>query len=69
MARISMTDRPESAPMSLPRIFLTVLEELAERDGHRNRSAIVRKLVDREARQVLGENWQEAERLKIEIAS
>lgn len=59
MAQRTVLDRPESCPMSLPRVFITALEQLARLDGHTNRSAIVRKLVDREARETLGENWDE----------
>lgn len=58
MAQHPLIDKPESVPMSLPPSVVTALERLAALDGHTNRSAIVRKLVDREARQILGDDWQ-----------
>lgn len=53
----SVVEKAESVPMSLPRTFVTALERLAVQDGHNNRSAIVRKLVDREMRREFGDDW------------
>lgn len=50
---------PASVPMSLPPVIVLALEDLAQRDGHRNRSAIVRKLVEREMREQVGADWRE----------
>lgn len=59
MAHLPLLNKPKSVPLSLTPVTVMALDRLARLDGHTNRSAIVRKLVDREAREALGENWDE----------
>lgn len=55
--------------MSMPRVYVLALDKLALMDGHANRSAIVRKLIDREARTQLGADWKEIERATLETSA
>lgn len=57
MASTPLTERPESTPMSLPPVFAHALTRLAGLDGHTNRSAVVRKLIDRAMRDEFGPDW------------
>lgn len=69
MAQNGLPDKPESTPMSMPRVYVLALDKLALMDGHANRSAIVRKLIDREARTQLGADWKEIERATLETSA
>ncbi len=52
-----LAERAESTPMSLPPVFAAALTKLALQDGHTNRSAVVRKLIDRAMRAEFGPDW------------
>ncbi len=69
MDKLLDTETFKNVPMSLPRIYVIALEQLAAMDGHTNRSAIVRKLVEREARECLGEDWNDSGRDSMQAVS
>ena len=57
MAEVLDAKRFKNVPMSLPVAYVIALEKLAAMDGHTNRSAIVRRLISREAREQFADDW------------
>lgn len=53
-----LAEKAESTPMSLPPVFVAALTKLAFLDGHTNRSAVVRKLINRAMQEEFGLDWR-----------
>ena len=64
-----LAEKAESTPMSLPPVFVAALTKLAFLDGHTNRSAVVRKLINRAMYEEFGPEWRTDLALNAEQAA